>query len=77
MKETITLATGHKQLEIFAEIKAAAPTLPEEFDWDEAFLNSEGNAADSWGDYEDKQKEFLACFKATLEVYVDQKVSTF
>lgn len=69
-------ATQRRQREIFEEIKAAAPTMPEDFDWDYAFLNSEGNAADSFS-ADTEGDDFLACFKATLEVYIDQKVHEF
>ena len=43
--------------------------VPETFDWELAIMNSENNALDA--------NDKLACFKATLEVYVDQKVHTF
>ena len=58
-----------RQREIFKEVKAAASAMPEDFDWEIAAMNSEANALDA-----DDQ---LACFKATLEVYVDQKVHEF
>ena len=61
--------SSRTQREIFEEVKAAAPTMPEDFDWEIAVMNSETNALDA-----DDQ---LACFKTTLEIYVDQKVHTF
>lgn len=67
--EKIHQDISRTQREIFDEVKAAAPTMPEDFDWEIAAMNSEANALDA----DDK----LACFKATLEVYVDQRVHEF
>ena len=61
--------SSRRQREIFEEVKAAAPAMPEDFDWEIAAMNSEANALDA-----DDQ---LACFKTTLEIYVDQKVHEF